>query len=136
MTNGSHSGSMAINNNPVTNSVGNGASDYTSSILEFKPVIDLTNANAANRPILYFWTRYQIANNASFRVEIAQENTSSSNQGPDKIGGWTAWTKQPLMVGEPPANNVITQYFGHHVAARSGRFVELRRQSYPRALRL
>ncbi len=107
VTNGSHSGSQAITNDPVTNYAGNGASDYTSSILEFKPVIDLTSANAADRPILYFWTRYEIASNASFRVEIAQEDTASSSQSPDKIGGWTTWTKQPLMVGEPPSNNVI-----------------------------
>ena len=108
VTNGSHSGSMSLANDPVITVPGNGASDYTSSILEFKPVIDLTSASASDRPIMYFWTRYQVASNATFRVEIAQEDTASSSQGPDKIGGWTTWTKQPMMVGEPPTNNELT----------------------------
>lgn len=72
-----------------------GAENYqnrTVSIAEMRTIIDLTSTPSGETPILYFWTRRQIANNHHIRVEIARENTSDSNpQAYNDMGGWHAW---------------------------------------------
>ena len=71
-------------------------------MLELKPTIDLTSTTTAMRPIMYFWTRYTVNNSPdNIRVEIAQQDATSPVNNYNKIGGWQAWTAQPIMAGVP-----------------------------------
>jgi Flp pilus assembly pilin Flp len=63
----------------------------TYSVLEMQRIIDLRSVSASNNPTLYFWTRYDIGDNDSIRVQVSEEDGSTS-QGYDKILGWSAWT--------------------------------------------
>ncbi|MEO8394255.1 MAG: hypothetical protein ABI700_14790, partial [Chloroflexota bacterium] len=76
--------------------------DSTFSVLEMVPIVDLTSTVVGSAPMMTFWTRYAIGAGASFRVDIATATVGTVN-GYDKIGGWSAWVTQPMMVGVPLA---------------------------------
>ncbi len=89
-------GSMSLTDSPGTNYPAN-----VRTIAEIRSVIDLRSTNAALMPSLDFFTRFDSGSGDGLRVEIAQENSSSTSQGYDKIAGWTAWT--PVLPGGLPA---------------------------------
>jgi Flp pilus assembly pilin Flp len=89
-------------------------------ILELVPIIDLRGTTAANRPRMYFWTRYNLEDDDRIRVQIATENTSSTTQGHEKLARFNAWapdragrwrTPAPLWqrVAGDPSNNYNPQ---------------------------
>lgn len=96
-----HSGSQSF-----TDSVFGNYGDNTYSVIELVPTIDLTTASGG-APMLTFWTRFEIGADDAFSVQIATED-GSTTQGYDKIGGWSAWTTQPLMAGVPAPGDVLT----------------------------
>lgn len=70
--------------------------------LELRPVIDLRGTDPASRPMLTFWSRYEIGDDDRLRVQIASENTADLTQSHDKMAGWTRWE---------PARNAYTRPF-------------------------
>ena len=83
--------------------------DNSFSVMEMVPIVDMTSTVAGSRPIMTFWTRYNIGQNASFRVDIAYKDgtTTGTANNYDQMGGWSAWTTQPMMVGVPAPSNVL-----------------------------
>ena len=97
-------GSMGLTDSPSGNYL-----DSTYSVLEMVPIVDMTSTVAGSSPMMTFWTRYNIGQNASFRVDIAYKDgtTATTANAYDQIGGWSAWTTQPMMVGVPAPSNVL-----------------------------
>ncbi|MBI1259754.1 MAG: hypothetical protein GC204_19985 [Chloroflexi bacterium] len=98
------SSSLALADSPSGNYL-----DNSFSALEMVPIVDMTSTPAGSRPMLTFWTRYNIGQNASFRVDIAYKDgtTAGTANNYDRIGGWSSWTTQPMMVGVPAPSNVL-----------------------------
>ncbi|MBK8026379.1 MAG: hypothetical protein IPK19_34575 [Chloroflexi bacterium] len=101
-TDSARTGSLALAGGP-------GGAEYmrrAEMYLEMVPIIDLTSTPATQDVRMYFWTNYEIGANSNLRVEIAAENASESPtvQTYGKMGGWTAWTEQPITIDSK--NNV------------------------------
>lgn len=73
------------------------------NILEFIPIIDL-RSTPDEYARMYFWTRYAIASNDNFRVEVAVETPSNTTIGYDNLAGWSDWT--PVATSVTGAGNV------------------------------
>ncbi len=123
----------------LTDSPSGNYADNTFSVLELKPIIDLNapGGYATDQlPKLTFWTRYEIGNNDEFRVDIAYRDSGTAGNASNynQIGGWSAWTAQPVMLdnsGSTSADGLQSR----HLAARRGRFATVRGQADSRALR-
>lgn len=89
-------GSQALTDSPPAPSTNYSANTF--SVMELIPIIDMTSTAAGSYPMMSFWTRYQIGSDDTFRVEIATQNAASTTQSYNKIGGWSAWTAQPVML--------------------------------------
>lgn len=86
-SNSSHSGTKSFHDS------GDAGVDYrndTLSILEQERIIDLDDVSSNDQPTLYFWTRYNIGNSDYIRVQVSEED-GSTTQNYDKVYGWSAW---------------------------------------------
>lgn len=89
-----HSGNAALTDSPPLGTQYQYESEY---FLEMRPVIDLRGTDPAVRPMLTFWSRYDIGDDDRLRVQIASESPSSLTQSHDKLAGWTRW--EPARTG-------------------------------------
>lgn len=89
------------NSTPITEVASN-----TFSVLEMATIIDLRGVSIAERPMLSFWHRYSVNNNAHLRVEVAYQDLdniqghtdncrNSGEQCYDKLYGWSEW--EPIL---------------------------------------
>ena len=73
----------------------------TFNVLEMATHIDLRGIDVADRPLMYFWSRFALGNSDRAMVQIAVRNDtanpptfcrSSLPQCYDKLSGWSEWT--------------------------------------------
>jgi hypothetical protein len=89
-TNSQHSGIYGFHDSPPN------STNYTNdtySVLEMRRIIDLRGTTAAQRPTMYFWTRYRVGNGDLISVQISTENPGSTTQDYERVAGWDAWER-------------------------------------------
>jgi hypothetical protein len=82
--------------------------DRTFNVLEMRTVFDLRGTNAADRPILYFWTRWYNSNRDYLSLQVSVEDPNNAlggciNSAPQcyqKDFGWGPWTTIWFMNNE------------------------------------
>ena len=113
-------GSLALTDSPVGNYL-----DSTFSVLEMVPIIDMTSTVGGQQP------DDDVLDALSHRSEclvprrycLQGRDDRHDREHYDQIGGWSAWTTQPMMVGVPaPATYWAVSVGGgsRYLAARTG----------------
>lgn len=81
-----HSGSMSLHE-----SIDGNYGPMEEHILELVPIIDLRGTTAANKPRMYFWSRYNIEAGDRIRVQFAVENLSDTTQRHEDLARFNNW---------------------------------------------
>ncbi|NJR12739.1 hypothetical protein HC776_02410, partial [bacterium] len=115
-----HDGLNAFHDSPtdgavaqVKAEVGNGDTNIANTqrrsfnVLELNTIFDLRGTTSLERPILYFWSRYNVGANSAIYVQVAREKTPPASTCPDgvaqcyeKMYGWNDWQTVWRVKGE------------------------------------